>query len=105
MSPPDSSLVALENVDGNETGAGQCVTEAIGPFDCQDAPVEFLEPKIVGGSSLESIQIDVIERETPAPVLMNQREGRAGHIFGIDAESLRQSTHERRLSRAQISRE
>ena len=103
MSPTDPSLVALENVDGNETGAGQFVTEAIGPFDCQDGPVEFLEPKIVGGSSLESIQIDVIEREASATILVNEREGRTAHVPWVDAETFREAAHERGLACSQIA--
>ena len=69
------------------TRACQRMCEAIGPFDCQDAPLEFLEPEIVGRGPLESIQIGVIEREASASVLVDQGEGRAAHIFGIDTES------------------
>ena len=103
-SPTDSPLVAVENFDRDTARAGELVAEAIGPFDCQDAAVQFLESEIVGGRLFEAVEIDVIQRESSAPVLMDQRERRTADILCIDAKPLGQSPHERRFSRAQIPR-
>ena len=50
--------------------------------------------------ALEPIEIDVHERQAPAAVLVDEREGRAADLVRIDAQALGQPAHERGLARA-----
>ena len=83
-------------------GARQRMCEAIGPFDCEDATVKFLESEFVDRGLLQTIQIDVIERETSASVFMHEGKRRAADFLRVDAESRGQSSNECRFSCSQI---
>jgi len=49
--------------------------------------MQLLEPQIVSGGSFEAIEIGVIQRQTPASILVNERECRAANFLWIETES------------------
>ena len=81
------------------------MAEAIGPFDRQDAIgyAHLFQTQLLGGGSLQPVQVRVIERQPSAFVLVHQREGGAADLSGIDAQPRGKAAHERRLPCAKIS--
>src|SRR5262249_5971527 len=88
-------------------GSGAGPRQLPGPFDRQHAlHTELLEAQIVDlARVVEPVKIDVDERDPAAAVLLHQRERRAAHLFGRDAEALGQSAHERGLPCTEIADE
>src|SRR6185295_16366896 len=54
---------------------------------------------------VQSIQINVQEREPAAPILLNQRERRTAHVLRADAKALCETADKRRLPGAQVADE
>ena len=79
--------------------------QAIGPFDGQHAVchAQLLQSEIARRGTIEAIQVDVIQRQSTASVLMDEREGRAAHFPGIDAKSMGKSANECRFARPKVT--
>src|SRR5882672_355371 len=86
---------------------GQQRTGTVGPLDHRDtAGVEtLLPPGVREVHSLEAVEVDVEERESPASVLAEDDEGRARDVARIDAQSDCDTAREDRLSRPELAGE
>ena len=58
-----------------------------------------------GVGALEAIEVDVDQRKAPTAVFVHERERRARHFLGIQAQPLGQAAHECGLARTQIARQ
>ena len=81
--------------------------QALRPLDRGDAARGeiAIETDLIKISRLQSIQVDVNQRQTAATVLMHQREGWTGDFARIDPQALSESANKRGLARAEISGE
>ena len=79
--------------------------QAIGPLDREHTALQLFEPLFVCGGSFESIEIDVIEGQPSASILVNEGERRAADLVRIEAQALGQSSHEGRLPRSKVPRQ
>ena len=95
-----SSTISMSNVPR----AIKRVREPIRPLDRQDAvsDAHLVEPQILGRRAIQAIEIDVVQREPAAAILVDQRERRAADLAGIDAQALGQAADERGLACAKI---
>ena len=101
------TLVAAAMLDADLDGARDRPRQLLRPLDRQHAlDPELFQAKIVDLSRIvETVQIDVNERDAPATILLHQGEGRTAHIFGRDAQTLGQTAYERGLPSAEIADE
>jgi hypothetical protein len=81
------------------------VREPLGPLDDDDAARRQvgIQADVVELGTIEAVEIEVDERQPPAGVLVDEREGRAGHFAGIEAQPLGQALHEYGLAGAEIA--
>src|SRR5579859_554919 len=86
---------------------GEVVARAIGPLDDRDAAgLERLLP--AGRAELlarEAVEIEVIERQAPAEVLVEDDERRAGHRLLVEAEADGDASRQHGLPRPELSPE
>lgn len=77
--------------------------QPLGPLDGEHAVGRpgFLEPEVVGGGSLEPIEVRVIEGQPSSAVFVNEGEGGAADFVWIDAQAGGQASRERRLAGAE----
>src|SRR5215813_2468640 len=100
-------LVAAAVLDADLDGARDRPRQLLRPLDRQHAlHPKLFQAKIVDLSRIvETVQIDVNERDAPAAILLHQGEGRTAHLFGRDAQTFGQTAYERGLPSAEIADE
>src|SRR5262245_44798088 len=103
----DPSRRIVDELNPDVRGSGHRVRQAIRPFDGEHAVAHphFLQPEIVGGGTLQTEEICVVQCQPPAAIFVDQRERRAAHLARIDAEALRDPADERGLPRAKMTRQ
>src|SRR5687767_15394065 len=76
--------------------SARTIAPAIRPFDGDDVAGrnELVQPELGDFDGFEAIEIDVLQNATRPRVLLDQREGRAGHVGWCDAEAAGQAAHE-----------
>src|SRR5439155_5682129 len=117
----DQTLVAQPaRLEPDQSALGACVPEGdqedvvaggrrepLEPLDGRHAlPVERLaQPRLVVARVLEAVEVDVLQRETAAPVLGDDRERGAVDAVRVDAEPAGEPADEAGLAGAELARE
>jgi hypothetical protein len=81
------------------------VRQLVGPLDRDHRSIpKLLEAEFVDFSRIvQAIEIDVQQRYSPAPVLLNQRESRAADVSRRRAKTFREAAHEGRFAGPEIA--
>ena len=79
--------------------------QSLRPFDGDHAVRGqiLIEADLIELGPIETIEIDVNQRQTPAALFVDERERRTGDVIGIEAETLSQPSHKCRLARSEIA--
>ena len=64
---------------------------------------QFVQTQVLRVRAIQSVQVGVEQRQTAAPVLVDQREGRTADECGVEPEAGGQAPHEGGLARTQVS--
>ncbi len=93
----------VENSDNHGIGDRAC--ETLCPFDGGDAGRGeiLIQADLIELRAIETIEIDVNERQASTAILMHEREGRTGHLIRIDRQPLGKSANEGCLPRSKIT--
>jgi ABC-type uncharacterized transport system ATPase subunit len=99
------SILRTPRVRREERGARDRARQLVGPLDREDAfGGDLVEPEVVDLTRIvESIQIDVKQRQPTAAIFLHDRERWTAHVVGRDAESFGETADEHGLSRAEIA--
>jgi len=81
--------------------------QAVGPFDGEYAVghAEFVQAEIISGRSIESIEVDMVERQSSTAVLVDDRERRTADFVFFYSKSSSQAAYERCLPCSKLPRQ
>src|SRR5262245_5031446 len=82
----DGALVVVAMLDPDLDSALKGARQSIGPFDGRYATLarQLLQAQIVDLDRLQPVEVHVIQPQAPAGVLLDEGEGRTGHLAGVD---------------------